>query len=96
MKVTRNEIAALICALLPFVVHIGDRSVQTINGVTQVRWDYNYAGVVLGVIALVVVYVGLRDLKQHIGDQTPAPHYAILGTITLLALYQIAKGAFLI
>jgi len=62
--VTRSEIAALVCALLPFVVNIGDRSVQTIDGVERVRWDYNYAGVVLGVIALVVVYVGVRDLKE--------------------------------
>jgi len=96
MKVTRSEIAALVCALLPFVVNIGDRLVQTIDGVTRVRWDYNYAGVVLGVIALVVVYVGVRDLKEDIGEQAPAPHYAIFGAIVLLALYQIAKGAFLI
>ena len=41
MKVTRREIAALVCALIPFVVNIGDRSVKTINGVTRVRWDYN-------------------------------------------------------
>jgi hypothetical protein len=96
MKVTRREIAALVCALLPFVVVIGDRSVETINGVTRVRWDYNYAGVILGVIALVVVYVGLRDLKEDSGEQAPAPHYAIFAAIALLALYQIAKGAFLI
>ncbi len=96
MKMTRSEIAALVCALLPFVVVIGDRSVETINGVTHVRWDYNYAGVILGVIALVVVYVGLRDLKEDIGEQPPAPHYAIFAAIVLLALYQIAKGAFLI
>ena len=96
MKLTRSEIAALVCALLPFVVVIGDRSVETINGVTHVRWDYNYAGVILGVIALVVVYVGLRDLKENIGEQPPAPHYAIFAAIVLLALYQIAKGAFLI
>ena len=96
MRVTRNEIAALVLAALPFVVSIGDRSVVTVNGVTQVRWDYNYAGVVLGIIALVVLYVGVRDFKEHVGDQAPAPHYAILAAIALLALYQIAKGAFLI
>jgi len=45
---------------------------------------------------LVVVYVGVRDLKEDIGEQAPAPHYAIFGAIVLLALYQIAKGAFLI
>ncbi len=96
MKVTRHEITAFVLALLPFVVSVGDRSVQTINGVPRVLWDYNYAGVILGVVALVVVYIGLRDLKENIGDQPPAPHYAIFAAIFLLALYQIAKGAFLI
>ncbi len=96
MRLTRNEITALVCALLPFVVSIGDRSDQTVNGVTQVRWDYNYAGVVLGIVSLVVVYMGLRDLKQQIGSEAPMPHYAVLAVIALLALYQIARGAFLI
>ena len=40
--------------------------------------------------------MGLRDLKEDIGEQAPAPHYAIFAAIALLALYQIAKGAFLI
>ena len=96
MKVTKTEIAALVFALLPFVVRIGDRSVETVNGVERVRWDYNYAGVILGLVALVAVYIGLRDLKHDVPDQPPAPHYAVLGAIALLALYQIAKGAFLI
>jgi hypothetical protein len=96
MKVTSKEIVGLICALLPFVVHIGDRSVVTINGVETVRWDYNYAGVVLGVIALAVTYAGLRDLKQDIRNQAPAPHYAIYAVIAVIAIYQIAKGAYLI
>lgn len=93
---TRNEIIALVCTLLPFVVRIGDRSVQTVNGVSRVLWDYNYAGIVLGLVALVVLFVGLRELKEHIGDQNPLPHYSIIALIALLALYQIARGAFLI
>ena len=96
MKVTKAEIAALVFALLPFVVVIGDRSVEAVNGVTRVKWDYNYAGVVLGVVALVAIYIGLRDLKHEQPEQPPMPHYAICGAIGLLALYQIAKGAFLI
>jgi hypothetical protein len=98
MKVMKHEIGAFVLAALPFVVKIGDRSVETINGVAQVRWDYNYAGIVLGIIALVVVYAGQRDLKESIEleDEPRAPHYAIFAAIALLAIYQIAKGAFLI
>ncbi len=96
MRPTKHEIGALILAALPFVVRIGDRSVETINGVTRVRWDYNYAGVVLGIVALIVVYVGVRDLTETIGEEAPVPHYAIFAAIVLLAIYQIAKGAFLI
>jgi hypothetical protein len=96
MKVTKAEIAALVFALLPFVVRFGDRSVETVNGIERVKWDYNYAGVVLGVVALVAIYIGLRDLKDEQPEQPPMPHYAICGAIGLLALYQIAKGAFLI
>jgi hypothetical protein len=53
---------------------------------------------VLGVIALVVVYAGQRDLKEsyELEDEPRAPHYAIYAAIALLAIYQIAKGAFLI
>jgi hypothetical protein len=63
-----------------------------------VRWDYNYAGVVLGLIALLVVYMGMRDLNASIAykPEPPAPHYAVFAAIGLLAIYQIAKGAFLI
>lgn len=93
---TKAEIAALVFALLPFVVRIGDRAVETVNGVTRVKWDYNYAGIVLGIIALVAIYVGLRDLKDEQSEQPVAPHYALCGAIGLLALYQIARGAFLI
>ena len=96
MKVTKAEIAALIFALLPFVVRIGDRTVETVNGVTRVKWDYNYAGILLGIIALVAIYIGLRDLRDEQSEQLLAPHYALCGAIGLLALYQIANGAFLI
>jgi len=98
MKVTKHEITALILATLPFVVTLGDRAVETVNGVTTVRWDYNYAGVVLGLIVLLVVYMGVRDLNASIEykPQPRAPHYAIFTAIGVLAIYQIAKGAFLI
>ena len=69
MKVTKAEIAVLVFALLPFVVRFGDRSVETVNGIERVKWDYNYAGVVLGVVALVAIYIGLRDLKDEQPEQ---------------------------
>jgi hypothetical protein len=98
MKLTKRERTGLILAALPFVVTVGDSAAVTVNGVTTVRWDYNYAGVVLGLIALLVVYMGMRDLNASIAykPEPPAPHYAVFAAIGLLAIYQIAKGAFLI
>jgi hypothetical protein len=98
MKLTKHEKTALGLAALPFVVKFTDRAEATVNGVTTVLWDYNYAGVVLGLIALIVVCVGVRDLHVSIAyKQKPrAPHYAIFAAIGLLAIYQSAKGAFLI
>src|SRR5262249_18515781 len=98
MKVSKYEITALVLAVLPFVVTVRDRAVETVNGVTTVRWDYNYAGVGLGLIARLVVYMGVRDLNASIEykPQPRAPHYAIFTPIALLAIYQLAKGAFLI
>ena len=98
MKLTKHEKIALVLAALPFVVTVRDWSVETVNGVTTVRWDYNYAGVVLGLIALCVVYTGVRELNASIAykPQPRAPHYAIFAAIALLAVYQIAKGASLL
>ena len=98
MKLTKHETTALVLAVLPFVVTVGDRATVTVNGVTTVRWDYNYAGVVLGLIALVVVYMGVRDLNASLAykPERRAPHYAIFTPIALLAVYQLSKGAFLI
>ncbi len=96
MKLTSREIGGAICALLPFVVRIGDRSVVVVNGVQQVRWDYNYAGVVLGLLAVAICVSGLANLKEDVRAQDPRPHYAIYGAIILLGLYQAAKGAWLI
>src|SRR5690349_10786633 len=98
MKLTKYERTALILAALPFVTRVGERATMTINGVTTVRWDYNYAGVVLGLIALLVIYMGVRDLfaSREYKPQPRAPHYAIFTPIALLAIYQIANGAFLI
>ena len=66
MKLTKYEKTALTLAALPFVVKFTDRAQATVNGVTTVLWDYNYAGVVLGLIALIVVYMGVRDLNASI------------------------------
>ena len=98
MKLTKHATTALALAALPFVVKFSDRAEATVNGVTTVLWDYNYAGVVLGLVALLVVYMGVRDLNASIAyrPQPRAPHYAMFAAIGLLAIYQTAKGAFLI
>jgi hypothetical protein len=98
MKLTKHAKTALTLAALPFVVRVGERAEMTVNGVTTVRWDYNYAGVVLGLVALLVVYMGVRDLNASLAyrPQPCAPHYAIFAAIVVLAIYQSAKGAFLI
>src|SRR5262249_54297071 len=100
MKLTKHEMTALVLAALPFVVSVRDRATETVNGVTTVRWDYNYAGVVLGFVALLVVYMGVRHLlacpRSENKPEPRAPHYAIFTPIVLLAIYQMAKGAFLI
>ena len=98
MKLTKHETTALVLAALPFVVTLGDRAVRTVNGVETVLWDYNYAGVILGLVVFVVVYMGLRDLHASVAYEPKprAPHYAISAAICLLAIYQIAKGASLI
>ena len=98
MKLTKHEKTALVLAMLPFVVKFSERAEATVNGVTTVLWDYNYAGVVLGLVALIVVYMGVRDLNASIAyrREPRAKHYAIFAAIGLLAIYQIAKGASLI
>jgi hypothetical protein len=98
MEATKHERTGLVLAALPFVVKLGDSAAVTVNGVTTVLWGYSYAGVVLGLIALLVVYMGVRDLNASIAfkPEPRAPHYAIFAAIGLLAIYQTAKGAFLI
>ena len=98
MKLTKHEITALVLAALPFVVSIGDRAVATVNGVTTVHWDYNYAGVIFGFAALLVLYMGIRDLyaSRAYKPEPSAPRYAIFAAIGVLAIYQAAKGASLI
>ena len=98
MRLLQHEKTALVLAALPFVVYIGERATASFNGVTIVRWDYNFAGVILGLIALFVVYLGVRELHASIVYRLDprAPHHAIFTAISLLAIYQIAKGASLL
>jgi hypothetical protein len=98
MKVTKHAITALVLAALPFVVGIRDRAVRSVNGVETVHWDYNYAGPIFGLIALLVLYMGVRDLHAPSASKPAprAPHYAMFAAISLLAIYQAAKGASLI
>jgi hypothetical protein len=98
MRLTKYQRTALVLAALPFVVSVSERASTTINGVTRVSYDYNYAGVVLGLIALLVILIGVRDLhaSQVYKPEPRAPHYRIFATIAVLAIYQIAKGASLL
>jgi hypothetical protein len=98
MKVTKHAITALVLAALPFVITIGDRAARSVNGIETVVWDYNYAGVIFGFIALLVLYMGVRDLHAPSASKPEprAPHYAMFAAIGLLAIYQAAKGASLI
>lgn len=95
MDFMRGKIGALVAALLPFVVTFGDRATETRDGVRRVLWDYNYAGVVLGVLAVVLAIAAARNLPRS-AQASPAPHYAILGAIALLGVYQALKGGSLI
>jgi hypothetical protein len=91
-KLTAKEIWAVLLALAPFVVYFGQRA--TVNGVVQ--YDYNYAGVVLGVLAVAITgYAALR-LKPEIGGQPPLPHYGLLGAAAVLGVYQVLNGASII
>ena len=106
MRLTKQEIGALILAALPFVVHYRDRAVATSDGETRVLYDYDYAGVILGAIALVVVVFALVATRDHFRSEYPVRedlrgeqagfHYAVLAAIALLAVYQVLKGASLI
>ena len=106
MRLTKQEIGALILAALPFVVHYRDRAVVTSNGETRVLYDYDYAGVILGIIALFVIalaFVATRDhfrgeyaIREDLRGEAARFHYAVLAAIAALAVYQVLKGASLI
>jgi hypothetical protein len=106
MRLTKQEIGALILAALPFVVHYRDRSVDNSSGETRVLYDYDYAGVIFGIIALFVVVLALvatRDqfrgdyaIREDLRGESASFHYAVLAAIATLAVYQVLKGASLI
>ncbi len=103
MRLTKQEIGASILAALPFVIHYRDRAVNTSDGETRVLYDYDYAGVILGVIALFVVvlaFVATRDhfssdyaIREDLRGEAVGFHYTVLAVIGTLAVYQILKGA---
>ena len=106
MRLTKQEIGALILASLPFVVHYRDRAVHSDNGETRVLYDYDYAALFLGICALVVVliaFVATRDhfrsdypLREDLRGESAAFHYVVLAAIATLAIYQVLKGASLV
>jgi surface polysaccharide O-acyltransferase-like enzyme len=97
MQPTRSELSALGFALAPFVVSVGDSYSRTENGVVVAAYDYNYAGVVLGVVAIALAVRAFARLPREApaGDSRPL-HLLAIGAIVGLALYQIARGASLL
>jgi surface polysaccharide O-acyltransferase-like enzyme len=96
MQPTRSELTALAVALAPFVVYFGESRTQTVNGQVISHYDYNYAGVVLGIVAIVLVVRALRRLPAEVPAQARTLHWLVLAGISVLAVYQIARGASLL
>ena len=91
----REEIIALLVALAGFVIKAGDSSETRVNGRVTSSHSYNYAAVLLGGIAIVlVVRVGLRIYRGQVRALAGPPpmHYAGLVAIALLGVYQIVHG----
>ena len=91
-KITMKEIWAVVFAVAGFLIYIGQRA--TVNGVVQ--YDYNFAAVVCGAIAVVIAGLGAYTLKGDIGEQPPMPHYGLLGIVALVGIYHVLNGASII
>jgi hypothetical protein len=64
-----REIGALVLAALPFVIHYRDWAVSEVG--RRVSYDYDYAGIVLGAIALVVVFFAFIRTREHFASDYP-------------------------
>jgi drug/metabolite transporter (DMT)-like permease len=89
---TKRTVLALVLALAGFVVTIGD-SGQTIEGgrVTD-SYEYNYAAVGLGSLAIAVAALEAMRLLRTRDSQLPV-HLVLLAGVGLLGLYQILSGS---
>jgi hypothetical protein len=96
MQPTRSELTALGLALAPFVVYFGESSTHTVNGEVISHYDYNYAGIVLGVVAIVLAFKALLRLRTEAPTQPRVPHWVALVGIAALGAYQVARGASLL
>jgi hypothetical protein len=96
MQPTRSELSALGMALAPFVVYVGSSYSHTVNGQIVSAYDYNYAGSVLGVVAIVLAVRAFRRLPAEASGQPRWIHIAGIAGIVALAGYQIARGASLL
>src|SRR5262249_4840928 len=93
MQPTRSELWALGCALAPFVVTIGASGTQTVNGQIVSHFDYNYTGVVLGVVAIALAVRAVLKLPVEAPSE-PRPLHLLAGAgIAARAIYQIVRGA---
>src|SRR5262245_66053812 len=96
MRPTRSMLWALGCALAPFVVYVGSSTTHTVNGQVTSHTDYNYAGIVLGVVAIMLAVKAVLRLPVEAPTQPRALHLVAGAAVAALAVYQIARGASLL
>jgi hypothetical protein len=86
---SRRSTGALALALAGFVVTFGESSTTTVNGVVTESHEYNCVAAI-GLAATVV-----RSLLSNGQQQVEGPrplHFAFLGLVVTLAVYQILHG----
>lgn len=96
---TRRTVAALVLGVAAFFVFFGESSRRTVNGVVTSEHTYNYAAVILGAIAILLVAGEAYRLFR--GDRTAfegplGAHAAAFLAVAALGLYQVLHGADLV
>jgi hypothetical protein len=93
---TKRTVVAALLAVAAFVVFFGETSRTIENGVVTSEREYNYGGLILGVVALILVAGETYRLFR--GDRSAARgplamHAAVFVAIAGLGLYQVLHGA---
>jgi hypothetical protein len=96
---TRRTVVALALGVVAFFVFFGESSSRTVNGVVVSEHTYNYAAVVLGAIAMLLVAGEAYRLFR--GDRTAfagplGAHVVVFVAVAALGLYQVLAGADLV